>query len=268
MKTFPPRIAAFATLALLVAATKLFAAGTLKPDHSLLDGILKDHVNNGWVNYKAMKSDDRVKQYIDYIKAIDTASIDPKERLAFWINAYNAWTLKIALDNYPLKNFKELGAALVIGTIFKSTIWDKDLVTMNGKTVMTLNEIENDIIREYRDARIHFSIVCAAKSCPPLRSEAYTGDKLSEQLDEQTRMFLSDTKKNQFDFEKKELKLSNIFNWFEGDFKKDLSFGKQKGTVIKFIARYVPKETADKLLAQEKDLDIDHLEYDWSLNGE
>lgn len=262
----PLDIFALACGALALTLSSAFAAGTFKPDHSLLDGVLKDHVKNGVVNYKAMKSDDRLKQYIEYIKKVDTAAIAPNERLAFWINAYNAWTLKVVLDNYPLKSIKDLGADLVIGTIFKKTIWDKDLVTMNGKTEMSLNDIENDIICEYRDARIHSSIVCAAKSCPPLRSEAFTGEKLAEQMEEQFRIFLNDEKKNQFDFGKKQLRLSNIFNWFEGDFKKDIGFGKQKGTVVKFIARYVTKETADKLLAMEKDLDIDHLEYDWSLN--
>lgn len=267
MKTSPVRIAAFALLTLVAVSMNLFAAGNLKPDHTLLDGILKDHVKNGVVNYKAIKADDRIKQYIEYIKTMDTASIAPSERLAFWINAYNAWTLKVVIDNYPLKSIKDLGADLVIGTIFKKTIWDKDLVTMNGKTEMSLNDIENDIIREYRDARIHFAIVCAAKSCPQLRSEAFTGEKLSEQLDEQGKIFLSDTKKNRLDnLEKKQLMLSNIFNWFEKDFKRDKGFGKEKGTVIKFIARFVPKETADKLLANEKDIDIDNLDYDWSLN--
>lgn len=262
----PIRTLALTCMTLAVALSCSLAAGTLKPDHSLLDGILKDYVKNGVVNYKGMKSDDRIRQYIEYIKNIDTASIAPSERLAFWINAYNAWTLKVVLDNYPLKSIKDLGADLVIGTILKKTIWDKDLVVMNKKTEMSLNEIEHDIIREYLDARIHFAIVCAAKSCPLLRSEAFTGDKLGEQMEEQGRLFLSDTKKNQFDFEKKQLRLSKIFDWFEGDFKKDIGFGKQKGSVVKFIARYVPKETADKLLAMEKDLDIDHLEYDWSLN--
>jgi hypothetical protein len=262
----PLHAIALSCAAIAVALSTCFAAGTFKPDHSLLDAILKDYVNNGVVNYKAMKADDRLKKYIEYIKDIDTASIAPSERLAFWINAYNAWTLKVVVDNYPLKSIKDLGADLVIGTIFKKTIWDKDLVVMNKKTEMSLNEIENDIIREYRDARIHSSIVCAAKSCPPLRSEAFTGEKLVEQMEEQFRIFLNDEKKNQFDFEKKQLRLSNIFNWFEGDFKKDIGFGKQKGTVVKFIARYAPKDIAEKLLAMEKDLDIDHLDYDWSLN--
>lgn len=254
------------TLSLCAISVSAVAAGNFKPDNTLLTQVLKENVKNGVVNYKGIKADDRFKQYIEAIKNIDTASIDPKERLAFWINTYNAWTIKVVLDNYPLKSIKDLGADLVIGTIFKKTIWDKDLVTINGKTMMSLNDIENDIIREYRDARIHFSIVCAAKSCPPLRNEAYEGEKLSEQLNDQGRIFLSDTKKNKFDLEKKQLMLSNVFNWFEKDFKRDKGFGKEKGTVIKFIARFVPKETADKLLADEKDIDIDNLDYDWSLN--
>jgi hypothetical protein len=249
-------------LTVIVLLTTAFAA---KPDHSLFNHLLKEHVRNGVVNYKAIKNDERFKHYIEMLKNVDTASIDPNERLAFWINMYNAWTIKIVIDNYPLKSIKDLGADFVIGTMFRTTVWDKDLVEINGAT-MSLNDIENDIIRKYRDARVHFAIVCASKSCPPLRNEAYEGDKLNKQLDEQARSFLSDTTKNKFDLERKRLMLSKIFNWFEKDFTRDLSFGKEKGSVIKFIARFVPKATADKLLANEKDIDIDYLEYDWSLN--
>ena len=252
-------------LSLTIISITVFAAGSVRPDHTLFTQVLKENVKNGVVNYKGIKADDRFKQYIDALKKVDTTSLDPKERLAFWINAYNAWTIKVVLDNYPLKSIKDLGADLVIGTIFKKTIWDKDLIEMNGGK-MSLNDIENDIIREYHDARVHFAMVCAAKSCPPLRNEAYEGEKLSEQLNDQGKLFMSDTTKNKFGLEKKKLILSNIFNWFEKDFKRDVGFGKEKGTVVKFIARYVPKETADKLLANEKDIDIDHLDYDWSLN--
>ncbi len=236
--------------------TTVFAA---KPDHSLFTQALKQNVKNGIVNYKAIKTDGRFKQYIEQLKKTDTTLIGPVEKLAFWINAYNAFTINIVIANYPLKSIKDLGADVVIGTIFKTTIWDKDLVEINGKK-MSLNDIENNIIRKSGDARVHFAMVCAAKSCPPLRNEAYEGANLNEQLDDQGQIFLSDTNKNRINFEKKELVLSKIFDWFEEDFERDSK------SVIKFIARFVPKEIADKLLSEEKEFDIDYLDYDWSLN--
>lgn len=241
------------------------AIHNVKPDNLLFTQVLKEHVANGVVNYKAIKSDERFARYLTMLKSIDTATVDQNERLAFWINMYNAWTIKVVIDNYPLKSIKDLGADMVIGTILKTTIWDKDLVEIHGMK-MSLNDIEHEIIRKYRDARIHFAIVCASKSCPALRSEAYEGEKLNAQLSDQTKLFIADTTRNKLNLDKKEIRLSKIFSWFEADFKKDRSFEKGNGSVIKFISRYVPKETADKLLANEKDFDVGHLDYDWSLN--
>jgi hypothetical protein len=251
-------------LALLCISSSL-ASDNLKPDNSLYTQVLKAYVNKGAVNYKGIKGDSRFAEYMSMLQNVDTALTNPHERLAFWINMYNAWTIKIVVDNYPIKSITDLGADLVIGAIFKTTVWDKQLVEIKGAK-MSLNTIEHDIIRKYRDARIHFAIVCASKSCPPLRNEAYNAESLNEQLDEQARVFLADTSRNKLNVDKEELQLSKIFSWFAGDFKKDKSFEKGNGSLIKFIARYVPKGTADKLLANEKDLEISYLDYDWSLN--
>jgi hypothetical protein len=236
-----------------------------KLDNTLFTQVLQAHVKDGVVNYRGIKADKRFTLYMDMLKDVDTASINQRERLPFWINMYNAWTIKLVVDNYPLKSITDLGADLVLGAIFKTTVWDKKLVKIRGGT-MSLNAIEHDIIRKYCDARIHFAIVCASKSCPPLRNEAFEAERLHEQLDDQARIFLSDSTRNILNPEAKHLQLSKLFSWFEGDFRKDCFFAKENGSVIKFIARYVPKATAEKLRASEEEITIEYLDYDWSLN--
>jgi hypothetical protein len=227
-------------------------------DHTLFSNVLKDHVANGVVNYKAIKNDERFTQYIDMLKKFDPSELKGNEKLAFWINVYNAYNIKMICDNYPVKSPMDLGSGgLVVGTIFKSTAWDKKNVTVGGK-VMTLNQVENDIIRPMGDPRIHFAIVCAAKSCPPLRSEAYEASKLNEQLEDQGRKFMNQSKKNDINVEKRTAALSKIFDWFKADFQTN------GNTVVKFVSKYLSKEKAEVLMANEKT--YSYTEYDWSLN--
>jgi hypothetical protein len=229
-------------------------------DHSLFTAVLKDHVKDGRVNYKAIKTDDRFKQYIELLKKTDPSGLQGMDKLAFWINVYNAYNIKMICDAYPVKSPMDLGSGgLVLGTVLKSTAWDKKNVDVGGK-IMTLNNVENDIIRKVGDPRVHFAMVCAAKSCPPLRSEAYEAAKLNEQLEDQGRDFLAQTKKNTFNFEKKTASVSNIFNWFQSD------FAKSPQEVLKYVSRFLPKDKGDMLAANAKDYSVSYTEYDWSLN--
>lgn len=247
-------------LALFAISQAAFAGTPAAVDNSGYTELLKQHVKSGKVDYKGIKNDERFKAYIDQLSKVDPKTLEAKDKLAFWINVYNAYTLKVVTDNYPLKSIKDLGEGnLVVGTIFKSTVWDKPSVDINGKKY-TLNQIENDIIRKSGDPRIHFAIVCAAKGCPILRSEAYEPDKLYAQLEEQGRLFMKQTSKNRFDFDKKEATISNIFNWFKGDFEKN------GAPVLEYLARFLPKEDGEKLKASAKDFKIEYSEYDWSLN--
>ena len=235
-------------------------AGSLRPDHSLFTQVLQTYVKNGVVNYKGIKADSTFPKYISYLSSMNPREIDPRDTLAFWINVYNAFTIKVICDHYPVKSITDLNSgSLTISFLLKSTIWDDELVNINGKKY-TLNFVENKIVRPAGDARVHFAMVCAAKSCPPLRSEAYEGDKLSDQFDDQGRIFMSLPDRNIFDIPKKRLQLSKIYDWFEDDFEKD------SGSVIKFISRFVPADLAAQLKANEDDFDIDHLEYNWDLN--
>ncbi|MBC8044272.1 MAG: DUF547 domain-containing protein [Rhizobacter sp.] len=230
------------------------------PDHAPFTEALGKHVKNGKVDYKGFKGDKQFAAYIESLKKVDPYAIDAKERLAYWLNVYNAFTIKVVMDNYPLKSIKDLGEGnLVVGTIFKSTVWDRKNVDINGKTY-SLNDIENNIIRKTGDPRVHFAMVCAAKSCPPLRTEAYEPSKLNAQLEDQGRTFMAQTSKNRFDFAKKEATISNIFNWFKGDFEKTGQ------PVLEYLARFLPKEQGEQLKTDSKSFKVDYTEYDWSLN--
>jgi len=230
-------------------------------DHSLLTEVLKEYVKNGSVDYKGLKDDSRFLKYIQLLEGSDPTAIQPEDTLAYWLNVYNAFTLKVICDHYPLESIRDLNTGpLVFAYALKTTVWDKKFVTLNGKPY-TLSEVEHEHLRTTGDARVHFAMVCAAKSCPSLRPEAYTTANLNAQLNEQGRLFMSQPYKNRFDLPRnKKIVISTIFDWFEEDFVRD------SGSVVKFIARFVPSEVAQQLISLEQDLDIDYTEYDWSLN--
>ena len=163
---------------------------------SLYTDILKDYVIEGLVNYAGLKDDTRLDEYITAIALTDPSQIkDESERLAFWINAYNAYTLKIICEEYPIKSINELhSGGKIFGHIFGSTIWHKEIVTINNKKV-SLNYIEHEVIRvEFDEPRIHFALVCAAIGCPPLLNEAYEGKRLNQQLENQALLFFMNLK--------------------------------------------------------------------------
>ncbi len=143
----------------------------------IYDNLLHKYVVNGLVDYENLAKDKDLEKYIDALSKFDPTRLTNKnDKLAFWINAYNAYTLKVIVDNYPISSINELhSGGRIIAHVFKTTVWDKDFVVINNKK-MTLNNIEHDIIRpKFKDPRIHFALVCAAVSCSPLRNEAYTG---------------------------------------------------------------------------------------------
>jgi len=224
------------------------------PDYSLFTQVLRDHVKDGTVNYKSLKTDKRFAEFIETLKKTDPNTISRKNRLAFWINVYNAFVLKVVVDNYPIESIFSTFAY-----VRKKSNFHKKVVTINGM-LYSLNDVENDIIRPMGDPRIHFAINCAAKSCPPLRAEAFEPARLGEQMAEMARNFINNPEKNSFDFAKKEALVSKIFDWFADDFKK-YSTG-----VPEFISRYLPPEQSKQLLAAGKDFKIKHHDYNWDLN--
>lgn len=230
--------------------------------HELFSGVLGDHVDDGRVDYPALCVDPRFETYLDQLSSTDPDTLsDENEQLAFWINAYNAFTLKIICDNYPVKSINDLHfGGLIVGTVTKKTVWHKKFIVINGEK-MSLDHIEHDIVRPvFGDPRAHFGLVCASVSCPPLRSEAFEGAALDAQLDEQARIFFSQRDKNYFDLEKKKAYLSKILDWFSKD------FGKNDEEILLFVSRYLEPELADAIKQRPDEWDIKHTDYDWDLN--
>jgi hypothetical protein len=221
--------------------------------HKAFDVLLKDKVKDGQVNYAALKSSPgELTAYLGQLASIKESTFktwDENQQQAMLINLYNAATLKLIIDHYPVKSIKDIGG------LFKKP-WDIKSLTLFGKTI-TLNHLEHKILRKnYDEPRVHFAIVCAAKGCPILRTGAYTADRLDTQLKEQGEAFLRDPKKNRVDAAKKVVYLSKIFNWFESDFEKG-------GSVIGFVKPYFAPADAKSL---GKNFKIKYTSYDWSLN--
>ncbi len=242
----------------LIACFVAFSVSVLSqpklPDHAAWTALLKKHVNaKGMVNYKAIQADlPKLEQYLDQLSANEPdRKWSTNEKLAFWINAYNAYTVKLILDYYEhgkLKSIKDIGTIIPIPRI--SDGWSKKFIKIGNKT-LSLNNIENDIIRkDFKEPRIHVALVCAAKSCPRLRNEAYLPNTLALQLDDNFRDFINDSSKNIV--KDNQATLSPIFDWYSSDF-----------TKIKPMTDWLNMYSKVKINSNAK---INFGSYDWSLN--
>ncbi len=219
--------------------------------HSAFTAVLKKNVSGDNVKYSELKkSPGDLTSYLDSLSKVsqsDFKSWNGDQQKAYLINLYNAATLKLIIDNYPLKSIKDIASP-----------WKKDTVKLFGKS-RSLDDIEHDMLRKnYADPRIHFGVNCASIGCPPLRNEAFQASKLNKQLDEQAKKFLNDNSKNRVDNEGGVLYLSSIFDWFKGD------FVKKSGSVEKFVAPYF--NDRDRKAIESGKLKIKHTDYDWSIN--
>ncbi|MFB9051514.1 DUF547 domain-containing protein [Formosa undariae] len=222
---------------LICCSTSLFAQQT---DHSVWTTFLNKNVDlNGHVNYKNIKQHpETLDIYLGLLsKSKPNSSWSKNETLAFWINAYNAFTIKLIIDNYPLESIKDISGP-----------WDKEFISINNKTY-SLGQIEHEILRKLNEPRIHFAIVCASESCPKLLNTAYTVAKLDTQLDVAAVTFIN-SNKNQLTPDS--IKLSKIFKWFSEDFETN-------GTLIEFINTYAKT----KVNPSKR---ISYLDYNWELN--
>ena len=221
--------------------------------HEAWTALVKKHVGtDGLVDYKGfIKDKAELEAYLQ--KVSDNPPPDNttnNDKIAYWLNAYNAYTIKLIVDHYPVKSIKDLGGKHQI--IFINTPWDRKFFKIGGKT-MTLNRIEHRILRrDYTEPRIHFALNCASMSCPKLRREAYEGSKLDEQLTSQAREFLRDTSRNQVSEEPPQL--SAIFSFYG----KDMTKWSGK-TLIGFINQYSPKKI-------NEDAKLEYMDYNWELN--
>ena len=235
------------------------------PVHAAVDpayrALLATHVRPGTiggtrlalVDYRAVQRD---PQYPAALRALAEAKpdqlTDPRDRFAFWINAYNLLAIKVVLDQYPTRSIRDGGSLL-------RPIWKKPAGIVAGREV-SLDEVEHGILRkQFRNPRVHSAIVCASVSCPDLRAEPYEGGRLDAQLDDAARRFLANPAKGLVPgADGATAKVSSIFDWFAGDFAAG-------GGVATFLRRYADPGVAARL-AGLTDRGLSYLPYDWSLN--
>jgi len=208
--------------------------------HDKFNALLSKYVSSaGNVNYAGLKQDNgKLQVYLDELAATQVSSLSKNEKLAFWINAYNAFTLKLIVDNYPINSITDLEGGKP---------WDKKWIKLNGKT-LSLNNIENDIIRpEFKEPRIHFAVNCAAKSCPPLLNKAWTAANLESNFEKQTKKFVNNAQYNTIGTNS--VQISKIFDWYGVDF----------GNITAFLNKYSSTKIAEGT-------EIKFQDYNWALN--
>ncbi|WP_339653443.1 DUF547 domain-containing protein [uncultured Salegentibacter sp.] len=208
-------------------------------DHTSWDNLLKKYVaENGNVNYKGfVKEKQELEAYLSYLSENEPQESWPvEEQLAYYINLYNAGTVLLIVENYPVASIKDINKP-----------WRKEFIQVGDKNV-SLGTIEHSILRKMNEPRIHFAINCASFSCPKLLNEAYTASELKNQFEEVTKGFINSDKNS---INKNQLELSKIFDWYKKDF--------PKGDLISYVNKY------SKIKVNE-DAEVDFMDYDWRLN--
>lgn len=234
-------------------------------DHGLLTEILHVYVDEeGWVDYQGLKDKgtEKLEAYVRRLENADTSEMSEKEKMAFFINVYNAFTLKLIVDHYPLDSIRKIPG---LSGIAGNGQWKKDLWTLNKRKI-SLDAIEHEILRPMGDPRIHFALVCAARSCPPLARKAYTPETLDVLLEEQGRRFnqsprgLWTTVEKGFLGSKPVLNLSSIYKWFKEDFLR------ASDNLPDFVQPYTGSGEQAFFETYKGRLTIRYMDYDWSLN--
>ena len=236
--------------------------------HALFGDVLAAHVT--WqddgtastVDYAALKQDAATLQrYLDQLSTVPADDFDAwqaEQQLAFLINAYNAFTLKLILDNSPLASIRNIGR-------FWENPWKMRFFELLGES-MHLDQVEHEIIREpgrYDEPRIHFAVNCASVGCPALRDEPYVAERLDAQLEDATARFLRDRTRNRWEADRERLAVSSIFRWYSED------FDKAAGSLNKWLAGYAVLFSDDEAVQAQLrrgDFSVRYLDYDWSLN--
>ncbi len=225
-------------------------------DTAIWHELLTTHGLDGGLDYGALSQDvTQLDRYLETVAVANPALMDENRRLAFWINAYNAVVAKFVLERYP-----GLGSVRDVDGFFDTLTYE-----VAGEQ-RTLDAIETQA-RESGDPRVHFAVVCASTSCPDLRAEAFVSDRLEEQLEDQTAMFLADPEKGlRLDESGEDLHLSSIFKWYAGDFTGGSTVVAffARGKVVEWLLPHLPPDLAARIEAAEPS--VRYLDYDWSLN--
>jgi len=221
------------------------------PDFSIYDALLRKYVDDdGRVDYRAWKAADRaeLQRFLDQIATAWPSRYPREGQLAFWINAYNAFTIAKVLDAFPIPRANAV-----------PHFFDGKGLRVAGRD-MSLNDIEHGMVRrKFADPRAHAALVCAGRSCPRLLPHAYPADGLDAVLDAQMAEFVADPFRNRYEPAAGRAHLSDIFNGYRGDFEA------AAGSLIGFVQRYAPDRL--KTLLARPDLKVDFLVYDDSLNA-
>ena len=210
-------------------------------NHTLWTDLLQTHVSvNGNVDYRNFKTNNqKLQEYIGLLaNNVPNSAWTKEEKLAYWINAYNALTVDLIIRNYPIQSIKDIDDP-----------WEQRLWKLGNKTY-SLEEIEHEILRKMNEPRIHFAIVCASFSCPKLQNKAFTAEGLEAQLTAATKEFLGDTNRNEIS--ETSIRISKIFDWFSKDFT-------ENGSLIDFLNQYSKVNITPNAKKRYKD-------YNWALN--
>ncbi|MBT8378296.1 MAG: DUF547 domain-containing protein [Ignavibacteria bacterium] len=239
------RIILIITNIILITACTTAKSGEI--DHSILDKLLKENVNDkGMIDYKAFQNNKIFEKYLNQIASADISELNNIEKLAFFINAYNALTIKNVLNHYPINS------PMDVEGFFK-----KKKFAVAGMEI-TLDKLEYDYVLPINSVLPHFGLVCAAVSCPKLLKKAYTSKTVLHQLEENAKAFLNDKTKNRLDREAKVLYLSSIFKWFKKYFEQEYS------SLIETAKMFLNDD--DKKFLKENEVEIKFIKYNWKLN--
>jgi hypothetical protein len=248
-----------ATLVILLPLCFTMAAAAEAPLDLVLYGrLLEEHTRSvsdlvgTRVDYRSLLASADWKRLVAGVRSARPSRLAQKERLAFWINAYNILTIDLILEHYPVESIRDIGS-------FFSPVWDKNVATIEGRKV-SLGFIEHEVLRKMDEPRIHAAIVCASTSCPPLARVPFSSADLEANLDDAMGAWLaSDSKGVAIDRASRKIRLSPIFDWFEEDFE-------SRGGVLAVIAPYVSAEDAAWLRKEGGGARIEYFDYDWTLN--
>jgi hypothetical protein len=234
------------------------ADGEFDLRHPRLARVLQGVVRDGRVDYARLRgAPGELDAYLDAVAAVPAATFQGwarEDRLALLLNLYNAATLRLIADHHPLGSIRDIG-------LLPGAAWRREGVRFGGRRI-SLDHLEHRMIRpDYGEPRIHFALVCAARGCPPLRTEPYVGDRLEAQLADQARVFLAQTAKNRFDPDSGTLWLSPIFDWYRDDFLAAAP------SLEAYVRPLLPADAATALGAATGPVRVRFSDYDWRLNG-
>jgi hypothetical protein len=238
----------FLALGLLLVTASVAQAADSRALNALFDGVVSEHVKDGYVDYPAIARNVRFTKYLESLAEFNLDSLtDDKEKLAFWLNVYNALVIKNIIDG------KSPNGMMDHMTFFGSNI-------KIGGRGFDLNAIEGDILRKFKDPRVYFGIVPATSSAPKLRSQAFTGEQVDQQLEAAARDFINDKRRNRFSAALQAAKLSKVFEEHRAE------FGKSDKELLTYVAGYVNDEEVAKILKRGT-YDVKFMDYDATING-